>query len=101
MPVFVSTESSNGLPDDFDPLPLDPGGAVEQYEEDTGAGTGFLFDDLTPRSVYDVTGWAVWAWYNRPGHINSMRRRAMKKRFSWKKAALRYREVYSTAKGRK
>jgi starch synthase len=70
---------------------------VEQYDQGTGAGTGFLFDDLTAGSVYDVTGWAVWAWYNRPEHIESMRRRAMKKRFSWEKSALQYREVYRYA----
>lgn len=70
---------------------------VEQYDQESGAGTGFLFDQLTPRSVYDVTGWAVWAWYNRPEHIEQMRRRAMRRRFSWEGSADRYAEVYDQA----
>ncbi|HUZ18503.1 MAG TPA: glycogen/starch synthase [Spirochaetia bacterium] len=70
---------------------------VEQYNQETGDGTGFLFDDLTPRSIYDVTGWAVWAWYNRKAHIEAMRRRAMQKRFSWDSSADQYLEVYDQA----
>ena len=42
---------------------------VENYDQETGGGTGFVFDLLTPRAIYDTVGWAVWAWYNRPEHI--------------------------------
>lgn len=74
---------------------------VEQYDEDTGDGTGFLFDDLTPRSIYDVTGWAVWAWYNRAEHIEGMRRRAMSRRYSWGESAIQYLRVYERARLRR
>ena len=70
---------------------------VEQYDQETGAGTGFLFDDLTPQSVYDVTGWAIWAYFNRPEHIEGMRRRAMSARFSWDRSAGDYLSVYNLA----
>lgn len=70
---------------------------VEQYDQDTGEGTGFLFDDLTPSAIFDVTGWAVWAWYNRRDHITKMRVRAMAKRFSWDRSADRYIETYELA----
>jgi len=70
---------------------------VEQYDEGSGDGTGFLFDDLTPRSIYDVVGWAVWAWYNRREHIQGMRSRAMQRRFSWEKAAGEYLAAYDKA----
>ncbi len=56
---------------------------VENYNQETGAGTGFMFDNLTPRAIYDTVGWAVWAWYNKRKHIASMRERAMERRFSW------------------
>ena len=46
---------------------------VENYIQDTGAGTGFMFDNLTPRAIYDTVGWAVWAWYNRREHVEAMR----------------------------
>ncbi len=70
---------------------------VEQYDQETGTGTGFLFDDLTPQSVYDVTGWAIWAYFNKPDHIDEMRRRAMRARFSWERSAADYLGVYDGA----
>ena len=70
---------------------------VENYNQDTGSGTGFAFDHLTPRSIYDTTGWAVWAFYNKPGHIAAMRRRGMEKSFSWDRPAAEYAKLYARA----
>jgi starch synthase len=70
---------------------------VENYSEDKGTGTGFMFDDLTPQAIYNTAGWAVWAWYNRPEHIEAMRRRAMGQNFSWEKSAKKYVEIYEAA----
>jgi starch synthase len=67
---------------------------VKNYDEDSGSGTGFMFDHLSPSSIYDTVGWAVWAWYNRPEHIEAMRLRAMKHNFSWEKSARKYVELY-------
>jgi len=67
---------------------------VENYNEETGGGTGFMFDDLTPQAIYDTVGWAVWAWYNYPEHIEAMRKRAMKLDFSWEKSAKKYVDLY-------
>lgn len=64
--------------------------SVVNYDEATAEGTGFVFDKMTPRAIYDTVGWAVWAWYNRPDHIDIMRRRAMQQRFSWEESAQRY-----------
>jgi starch synthase len=72
---------------------------VENYNQDTGSGTGFTFDDLTPRAIYDTVGWAVWAWYNRREHIDAMRLRAMEKRFTWERAAAEYVKLYERAAG--
>jgi starch synthase len=74
---------------------------VENYNQDTGAGTGFTFDDLTPRSIYDTVGWAVWAWYNRREHITAMRGRAMERRFSWDRSAAEYAKLYERAAARR
>ncbi|MBL8966111.1 MAG: glycogen synthase GlgA [Spirochaetaceae bacterium] len=73
---------------------------IENYDQETGAGTGFLFDDLTPRSVYDTTGWAVWAWYNKPEHVAAMRRRAMARDFSWDRPAAEYGRLFARAVSR-
>ena len=70
---------------------------VEQYVEATGEGTGFLFDQLSPRAIYDTVGWAVWTWFNRREHLKAMRRRAMQRRFSWEGSARRYGDIYQWA----
>lgn len=67
---------------------------VQQYNEATGEGTGFMFDYLSPQSVYDTVGWAVYAWYNKPEHIAEMKKRAMKMDFSWNSSAKQYEQVY-------
>ena len=70
---------------------------VENYNQDTGGGTGFMFDHQTPRAVYDTVGWAVWAWFNRRGHIDAMRARAMGRRFTWDRSGLEYTKLYERA----
>jgi len=71
---------------------------VQNYNQKTGEGTGFMFDYLSPNSIYDTTGWAVWAWYNRKEHIEKMRLRGMAQDFSWNKSALEYTELYRKAR---
>jgi starch synthase len=71
---------------------------VENFDQETGAGTGFVFDDLTPNAIYNTIGWAVWAWYNRREHIEAMRLRAMERDFSWEKSARKYLEIYESVK---
>ena len=67
---------------------------VENFNEKTGKGTGFVFNDLSPQAIYNTVGWAVWAWYNRREYIEQMRLRGMKKDFSWKTSARQYVELY-------
>ncbi|MDR2517405.1 MAG: glycogen synthase [Spirochaetaceae bacterium] len=70
---------------------------VENYHQETGSGTGFLFDDLTPAAIYNTVGWAAWAWYNRRKHIEAMRARGMKRNFSWTESAKQYLAMYADA----
>jgi len=70
---------------------------VENYRQDTGEGTGFLFDLLTPRAIYDTVGWAVWAYFTKKNHIAAMRARAMTREFTWDRAAGEYVELYARA----
>jgi len=70
---------------------------VENYNEKTGDGTGFMFDYLSPSSIYDTVGWAVWAWYNKRDHIEKMRKRGMAIDFSWETSAQKYVEMYEAA----
>jgi starch synthase len=70
---------------------------VANYEEHSGGGTGFMFGDLHPDSLANTIGWAVSTWYDRPQHIEAMRRRAMVQDFSWARAARDYRDLYLRA----
>lgn len=70
---------------------------VEQYNEFSGDGTGFLFDSLTPGAIFDTVGWATYAYYNKKDHIKQMQVRGMTKDFSWDKSADGYLNVYSEA----
>jgi starch synthase len=70
---------------------------VEQYEEATGAGTGFKFWDPTAQAVHNTVGWAVSTFYDRPAHIDMMIARAMSRDFSWHASAIEYERAYGRA----
>ena len=70
---------------------------VEQYNEFSGEGTGFLFDSLTPDAIYNTVGWAVYAYYNKKDHIKQMQVKGMNKNFSWELSVQNYIDVYSEA----
>ncbi|MCU0680978.1 MAG: glycogen synthase GlgA [Polyangiaceae bacterium] len=70
---------------------------VWNYDERTGSGTGFVVQELTPRSLYDVLGWSLWAFHNRRDDLDRMRRFAMSQDFGWSRAAAAYEDVYRAA----
>jgi starch synthase len=70
---------------------------VQNYDEKTGAGTGFKFWADTSAALYNTIGWANATWYDRPRHIAKLREQAMAQDFSWIKSAARYVEVYQRA----
>jgi starch synthase len=70
---------------------------VQRYEEAAGAGTGFVFDDLTADALGNSIGWALSTYHDRPHHIRGMRHRAMEKDFSWDVSADAYEDLYLEA----
>ncbi len=70
---------------------------VENYNQTTGDGTGFVFNLPTPEALYDTIGWAVSTWYDRPQHYKKLQQSAMKKQFKWETSARQYVEVYKHA----
>ena len=70
---------------------------VQNYDERTGGGTGFMFTDLAPESLANTIGWAVSTWFDRPAHIQTMRQRAMQQDNSWDRAAAAYEDLYLRA----
>jgi starch synthase len=74
---------------------------VMNYDESTGEGTGFVFNDLTEAAVTGTVGWALSTFHDRPQHMLQMRRRAMAQDFSWGRAAADYEKLYLDAYARR
>jgi starch synthase len=74
---------------------------VDNFDEATGEGTGFVFQDPTGPAVLGTLQWIVSVWQKRRPAIEALRRRAMQKRFSWTTSAERYLEVYRRAIARR
>ena len=74
---------------------------VQNYDEATGGGTGFVFKDLTVGALANTVGWAVSTFHDRPQHMKAMRQRAMAQDFSWERAAADYEQLYLDAYARR
>lgn len=70
---------------------------VENYNEQTGEGTGFKFDIPTPGALYDTVGWAISTFYDRPHHMSRLIDNAMSRCFSWDDSAQKYLAFYRKA----
>ena len=60
---------------------------VEQCDSETGAGTGFKFNDLYEASLYATVQWAVEIVRTRPDLVKVMQRRGMTKEMGWDTSA--------------
>ncbi len=74
---------------------------VEQYDEKTGSGTGFLYYDQTTDAIFNTIRWAINTYYDHPDYLAQMRKRAMSEHFSWLDSAKHYEEVYQKARHRR
>jgi len=70
---------------------------VQQYNELTGAGTGFIFSEPSARGIYYTVGWAVSTYYDRKPHLAKMIHSAMSQDFSWDRSAKLYEQAYNQA----
>ncbi len=70
---------------------------VQQYDERTGEGTGFKFQDANPTAVYYAIGWAVSTYYDRKEHLRRMIQQAMAQDFSWEMSTRQYERLYQRA----
>ncbi|MGF1448207.1 MAG: glycogen synthase GlgA [Opitutales bacterium] len=71
---------------------------VRNYDEATGEGTGFIFEQPDERALYYTIGWACSTWYDRPAHYRQLQQRAMAEDFSWGRSAKRYLQIYQWAR---
>lgn len=70
---------------------------VDRYNQETGDGTGFLFNDATPAALYNTVGWACSTYYDRPHHMRLLRRAGMSRDFTWRRNAELYVDAYHWA----
>jgi len=71
--------------------------SVDNYNHNTGGGTGFVFEEASPQAIYGTIKWAIETWYERKNHFESMQKRAMEVDFSWNVAGKHYLDLYRKA----
>ncbi len=70
---------------------------VENYNKETGEGTGFKFNEPSCRAIYHTVNLVLDTYYNRKHHINKLIRSAMQQHFSWEDSAAEYIHLYDRA----
>ena len=67
---------------------------VKNYDMESGEGTGFVFNDLTPDAIFGTMKWAIETYFERKSHMKNLIKNAMSQDFSWKKSSDEYRKIY-------
>jgi starch synthase len=71
---------------------------VENYNQETGEGTGFKFWEASCQAAGNTIIWALETYRNRTEHFYGLIRNAMTRHFSWEDSAGEYLEMYERAK---
>jgi starch synthase len=74
---------------------------VQQYDEATGAGTGFKFYEPSASAIFYAVGWAVSTYFDRKHHMAQMIQTAMGQDYSWDASARAYEWLYGRAQANK
>jgi starch synthase len=70
---------------------------IENYNQDTGEGTGFKFREPSGKAIYNTVNWALETYYDRKPHLQQLIKKAMEQNFSWEKSAIEYVNLYTRA----
>ncbi len=70
---------------------------VENYNQKTGEGTGFKFQEPSSKAIYNTISWALDTYFNRRPHFQNLMKRAMEQNFSWEKSSIEYVNLYYRA----
>jgi starch synthase len=68
---------------------------VQEFDPETGTGTGFRFDEYAPLPFKEAIGRALKYWNEKPAWAQIVRN-GMTSDFSWSRSAQRYAELYET-----
>ena len=104
----IEAKKKAGMSDVPDEKPTDPKevekgiqwNMIERYDNEYyGVGTGFKFQDISSKALYDTIGWANATYFDRPAHIRFMRHLAMRQNYSWSKSSQDYKQLYLKMSG--
>ncbi|MBN2403188.1 MAG: glycogen synthase GlgA [Spirochaetes bacterium] len=70
---------------------------VENYNHDTGEGTGFKFQDPDGKAVYNIIELSLHTYFKMKPHFKKLIQNAMKQCFSWEDSAAEYVRLYMRA----
>ena len=70
---------------------------VENYNQETGEGTGFKFWELSGSAIYNTVYWALDTYHNRKLHLKKLIQKAMEQHFSCEESACEYVQLYRRA----
>ena len=71
---------------------------IENYDQETGEGTGFKFREPSGKAIYHTVKWAIDTYHKRKPHFSQLIRRAMEQYFPWEDSADEYLQMYEKAK---
>jgi starch synthase len=74
---------------------------VENYNQNTGEGTGFKFWEASGKAVYNTVHWALETYHFKNTHFKKLIQNAMKQNFSWEDSTKEYLKLYTRALGKK
>ena len=70
---------------------------IENYDQDTGEGTGFKFWEPSGKAIYNTVLWGLDTYHNRKPHLQKLIKNAMEQNFSWEESAKEYVKLYIRA----
>ena len=70
---------------------------VENYNQNTGEGTGFKFWEPSGKAIYNTVYWALDTYHTRKRHLRQLIKNAMAQNFSWEESAKEYVKLYRRA----
>lgn len=71
---------------------------VDNYNQETGEGTGFKFWEASCEATQNTIKWAVETYYKRKHHMEKLIRKAMEQHFSWEDSTEEYLKLYEKAR---
>jgi starch synthase len=70
---------------------------IDNYDQETGQGTGFKFWEPSGKALYHTVEWAVNTYHERKEHFSQLIRSDMEQNFPWENSALEYEKMYLQA----